>query len=133
MLQNKLNYAAAKRLIFQPLIDKEAIKLSYLDIVVTKGLRVNPPFNRLIIKQVSPKGDIFNGQFIPLGTRIRYSTWAIVYNVSLFGIDTNIFRPECQLEANRKIRSLIYKQINLIFGARRQGCLGRRVALIKLL
>ncbi|KAH8742790.1 cytochrome P450 [Diaporthe sp. PMI_573] len=130
-LQNKLNRAAAKGLISQPLTDKEATKLLYLDTVVTKGLRVNPPFGRLIIKQVGPKGDTFNSQFIPPGTRIRHSTWDIAHNVSLFGTDADVFWPERWLEADRKTRSLMCKQTDLVFGAGRWGCPARAVACIK--
>ncbi|KAH8742287.1 benzoate 4-monooxygenase cytochrome P450 [Diaporthe sp. PMI_573] len=131
-LQNELDRAAAEGLISQPSTDEEATKLLYLDAVVTEGLRVNPPFGGLIMKQVGPKGDTLNGQFIPPGTRIGHSTWAVAHDVSLFGADADVFRPERWLEADGKTRSLMRKQTDLVFGAGRWGCPARTVAFIEL-
>lgn len=131
-LKKEIDQAISDGTISQPSTNEEAAKLPYLEAVIYEGLRVNPPFGGLIMKQVGPEGDTFNGQFIPPGTRIGHSTWAVAHEVSVFGADSNVFRPERWTEADEKTRSIMKKQTDLVFGTGRWGCPGKTVAFIEL-
>ncbi|KAH8758000.1 cytochrome P450, partial [Diaporthe sp. PMI_573] len=69
-----------------------------LQAIIWEGLRMSPPFSGLIMKQVGPEGDSFDGHFIPPGTRVGHSTWAVTHDKTAFGPDANTFRPERWIE-----------------------------------
>lgn len=70
------------------------------------------------MKAVGPKkGDMYNDKYIPAGTRIGHSTWAVSYEPSVFGDDADTFRPERWLEADEKTKSLMFKHESLFLGA----------------
>lgn len=115
-----------------PATNDELSQLPYLQSIVWEGLRVHPPFGGLIMKAVGPKGDIYDSKYIPAGTRIGHSTWAVTHEPSVFGQDANIFRPERWLEADEKTKTLMLKHTELAFGSGRWGCPGRTVALMEL-
>lgn len=116
----------------EPCTSEQAAQLPYLQAVIWEGLRINPPFGGLIMKEVGPEGDTVNGIHIPAGTRIGHSTWAITHSPSVYGSDADCFRPERWLEADEKSKVLMQKHAEFVFGTGRWGCPGRRVALKEL-
>lgn len=131
-LRNEIETAISDRNISSPVTNEEATKLPYLQAVIWEGLRVHPPFGGLIMKEVGAEGDMFDGKFLPAGTRIGHSTWAVTHDTSVFGADADVFRPERWLEADEKTRTAMRKQTELIFGSGRWGCPGKTVAFIEL-
>lgn len=116
----------------RPATVAETAELPYLQAVIWEGLRVHPPFAGLIMKEVGPQGDTFHGKFIPAGTRIGHSTWAVTHEASVFGADVDCFRPERWLEADQTRRNSMRRQTELVFGSGRWGCPGRIIAFIEL-
>ncbi|KXH40933.1 hypothetical protein CSAL01_09551 [Colletotrichum salicis] len=79
----------------RPIItDAEARNLPYLQAVIKEGLRIFPPVVGLMAKQTPPEGDTWNGAFIPGGTRVWWSAWAMFRRQDVFGDDADEFRPE---------------------------------------
>lgn len=132
MLHVEFQSASRKGELSCPATNEETSRLPYLQAVVWEGLRVHPPFGGLIMKAVGPEGDTVNGNYIPPGTRIGHSTWAVTHDPSVFGNDVDAFRPERWLEADEETRSLMKKYTELVFGSGRWGCPGRIVAIMEL-
>ncbi|KAK7454238.1 major facilitator superfamily transporter [Colletotrichum acutatum] len=102
-------------------------------------------------KQAPPEGDKWNGAFIPGGTRVGWSSWAMFRRQDVFGEDASEFRPERWLvgesereeeddeeeeggsmgSAEKKLREM-EATIDLVFSYGRYQCLGRPVALMQL-
>ncbi|KAK1654392.1 cytochrome P450 [Colletotrichum phormii] len=112
--------------------DAEARNLPYLQAVIKEGLRVFPPVAGLMAKQVPPEGDTWNGAFIPGGTRIGWSAWAMFRRQDVFGDDADEFRPERWLAGEGKRLREMEATIELVFSYGRYQCLGRPVALMEL-
>lgn len=127
-LKEEIEEARSAGRLSSPVTYAEASELPYLKAVIWEGMRMHPPFGGLIMKQVGPDGDIYNGTFIPPGTRIGHSTWAVMRDRAVFGADVDSFRPERWLEADEKRRNIMQKQADLVFGSGRWGCPGRVVA-----
>jgi cytochrome P450 len=70
----------------------------------------------LIYKVTPPEGDTYNGRFIPGGTNIAYSTWAVHHSREFYGADADIFRPERWLEAEGKKLQAMTRSAKLVFG-----------------
>lgn len=132
LLQEEIQSAIRDGRLSQPGTSEQTLRLPYLQAVVWEGLRIHPPFGGLIMKQVGPDGDTVDGRYIPAGTRIAHSTWAVTHDVSAFGDDVDTFRPERWLEATDETRSLMKKHTELVFGSGRWGCPGRSVAVMEL-
>jgi cytochrome P450 len=112
--------------------DSEARALPYLQACILEGLRVWPPVASLIYKVAPPQGDTHNGLFIPGGTRISYSAWALHHSKQMYGADADIFRPERWLEASGEKLNAMERSVQLVFGTGKYGCLGKTIALLEL-
>ncbi|KAL6857328.1 cytochrome P450 [Trichoderma novae-zelandiae] len=112
--------------------DSEAKSLPYLQAVIKEGLRTFPPIAGLMSKEVPPQGDRWNGVFIPGGTRVGYSIWAITRREDIWGTDALEFRPERWLEPPPDKVKEMESTLDLIFSYGRWLCLGRTIALIEL-
>ncbi|RFU82160.1 pisatin demethylase [Trichoderma arundinaceum] len=112
--------------------DSEAKSLPYLQAVIKEGFRIFPPIAALMSKEVPPQGDTWNGAFIPGGTRVGYSIWAIMRREDIWGADALEFRPDRWLNgAPEKIKEM-EGTLDLTFSYGRWVCLGRGIALIEL-
>jgi cytochrome P450 len=106
-------------------------KLPYLQSCIREGLRIFPPFTGINAKLVPQQGDTIDGRFIPGGTRIALSVWAIQRD-PIFGEDVDIFIPERWIGLDKEKEQKMFTNMELIFGSGKYGCLGRRVAYIEL-
>lgn len=119
--------------------DTEARSLPYLQACIKEGMRWQPTVPSLLSKQVPPEGDTINGFFVPGGTKVGWSIYAIHRDGSLFGPDPNIFRPERWLlhedagdcESSEKLARM-NRVSELQFSYGRHKCLGEVVAKIEL-
>lgn len=132
LLQKEIHSAVLDGRLSDTCTSKQASRLPYLQAVIWEGLRINPPFGGLIMKEVGPDGDTVNGRHIPGGTRIGHSTWAVTHDSSVFGDDVDTFRPERWLEADEETKARMKKHAELVFGSGRWACPGRSVALKEL-
>jgi cytochrome P450 len=110
---------------------EDSRKMPYLQSCIREGLRIFPPFTGINSKLVPPAGDTINGRFIPGGTRIALSVWAMQRD-PIFGEDTDIYIPERWLGIDKDKEQNMFTTMELIFGSGKYGCLGRSVAYVEL-
>lgn len=91
-----------------------------------------PPGTSLVLKKVPKGGDIIHGTFVPEGTRIAHSVWTLMRDVSIFGKDVEVFRPERWLEADEQKRAEMERTVDLGFGYGRWLCVGKVLAYMEL-
>lgn len=128
-LQSELDNANFRR----PVIcDTEARQLPYLQACIQEGLRIWPPVTGLQVKLSPPAGDTYNGRFIPGGTNIGYSAWALHHSKEIYGADADIFRPERWIEAQGERLATMTRSAELVFGTGKNGCLGKTIAFLEL-
>ncbi|KAK1957517.1 cytochrome P450 [Colletotrichum sublineola] len=105
---------------------QESKPLPYLDACVKEATRMHPPFALPFERVVSESGLEIDGYHIPPGTRVGMNPWALHREVTLYGIDSNVWRPErwlCEEEKHTAMHSAI-----LTFGAGHRSCLGKHLA-----
>ncbi|OLN85878.1 Pisatin demethylase 19 [Colletotrichum chlorophyti] len=136
---NRLMAEIAAATATRPVItDAEARNLPYFQAVIKEGLRIFPPVGGLMPKETPAAGDTWEGKFIPGGTRIGWSVWAMFRRQDIWGADAGEFRPERWLVADAggetaegKLREM-EATIDMMFAYGRFQCLGRPLALIEL-
>ncbi|EFQ36553.1 benzoate 4-monooxygenase cytochrome P450 [Colletotrichum graminicola M1.001] len=131
-LEKEIMVAISDGAISEPITNAEAQKLPLLQAVIYEALRVHPPFTGLLMKQVGPEGDMYEGKFLPPGTRVGHDTWSATHDKQLFGEDADTFRPERWLEADAAMAKEWKQRTELVFGTGRWQCAGKAVALIEL-
>ncbi|KAK2035877.1 benzoate 4-monooxygenase cytochrome P450 [Colletotrichum somersetense] len=131
-LTHEIMSAISDGSISEPITSAETQKLPMLQAVVYESLRVHPPFTGLLMKEVGPGGDLYEGKFLPPGTRVGHDTWSVTHDKELFGEDADVFRPNRWLEADAATLKEWKKRTELVFGAGRWQCAGKAVALIEL-
>lgn len=130
-LRSEIDEAIRAGKISNPITNAESKELPYLQAVIKEGLRIHPPSCGLLIKRVPPGGGILAGQFAPEGTRIGHSMWSLQKD-QVYGSDPEVFRPERWIDASEEKRAEMERQLDLIFGYDRWGCLGKPVAYLEL-
>lgn len=68
-------------------------------------------------------GSVVAGQFLPGGTIVSVSNYALHHNPAIFGADVDRFRPERFLEGKKGLDAFL-----MPFGAGHRGCVGRNIA-----
>lgn len=133
-LISELDSALAAGELTRPILrDAESKSLPYLQACITEGLRIWPPVASLIYKKSPPGGDrLDDGRFIPGGTNVGYSAWAVHRDRRMYGADAHVYRPERWLEAKGEKREAMGRSVELVFGTGRYGCLGKGIAALEL-
>ena len=96
---------------------------------------MHPPTVGTLEKQAGSKGDMLpDGRFVPAGTKVGVSIWAVQRDPETFGDDAEMFRPERWLQVQdedqkRKMESAL----DLVFGAGRFVCMGKEIAMTQCL
>ena len=111
--------------------DAQARTLPFLQACIKEGLRIQPPSSGLALKETPPGGDTICGVFVPEGTRVGVSSWAMQRSKTVFGPDADTFRPERWLEDGPRRRDMD-RSVELVFASGRYTCLGRPLALLEL-
>jgi len=93
-LRNDIDAAIRDGTISSPITDAEAKELPYLQSVIKESLRIFPPAAGMTPRTVPPRGDTFNGVFIPEGTDVRHAAFSVHRLKSIYGEDAEVFRPE---------------------------------------
>ncbi|KAI0870729.1 cytochrome P450 [Hypoxylon argillaceum] len=102
-----------------------AQQLPYLQAVISEGLRIYPPGSQGF-PRLSP-GYAIDGEWIPQGTEIYTSAWAVTHNPQFFK-DPMKFDPSRWM----KEKSTDIKEASQPFSLGPRGCLGRNFALVEL-
>jgi len=113
--------------------NSQAQNLPYLQACIKEGLRMFMPLQGLAGRvSPSPGGATINGVFIPPGTEVGMSTFAMNHRKDFYGPDADTFRPERWIENDAETVKG-YERINeLVFGTGRSSCLGKGIALMEL-
>ncbi|KAF9775282.1 hypothetical protein IL306_006650 [Fusarium sp. DS 682] len=131
-LQTEIDDAIKAGNISSPVTDAEARKLPYLQAVLQEGLRIKAPAAGPLFKQVPPQGDEIDGKFIPGGTQIGTSPFAVYHSKAIFGPDASLFSPERWLNADPVRVEAMSEVVSLVFSSGKWQCLGKPVAFIEL-
>ncbi|TLS30395.1 hypothetical protein PpBr36_02539 [Pyricularia pennisetigena] len=132
-LQKEIDEAVRSGMVGEGVIHHEtAKKLPYLQAVIYEGLRLNPPFTGVLMKEVPPGGDEMDGVFIPAGVRIGVSAKSIQMRQDVYGHDVDLFRPERWTECDEQTRMRMAANTELVFGYGRWMCAGKNVAFMEL-
>ncbi|KAK2473230.1 hypothetical protein H9L39_15405 [Fusarium oxysporum f. sp. albedinis] len=131
-LRNEIDYAIKAGSISSPITDAEARKLPYLQAVIQEGLRIKAPAAGPLFKQVPPQGDEIDGKFIPGGTQIGQSPFAVYHSKEIFGQDASLFSPERWINADPAKYEAMAEVVSLVFSTGKYQCLGKPVAFIEL-
>lgn len=118
---------------FPVIKNTEAQRLSYLQACTQEGLRMFMPLQGLAGRlSPYPDGVTFNGVFIPPGTEIGISTYAMGHRRDIYGPDADTFRPERWIENDADTIKKFERTNELVFGSGRSSCLGKNIALMEL-
>lgn len=119
------------------LTSAESRKLPYMQACIKEGLRVFPSLQALNSK-LSPRGDeTVNDHFIPEGIEVAFSSYTMQRRKDVYGEESQYFKPERWIEAaayddgGERLMAM-ESTLDLIFGSRRFGCLGKNIAFIEL-
>ncbi|KAK1775938.1 cytochrome P450 [Copromyces sp. CBS 386.78] len=116
-----------------------ARQLPYLEACVRESLRIHPAAAMLLERYV-PAGGITlpDGSFVPAGTAVGLNPWVVNRNKSIFGEDSDIFRPERWLQQPGeddeafRVRMQKWNAADLTFGNGSRICTGRNFAMFEL-
>ncbi|KAJ9606749.1 hypothetical protein H2200_008758 [Cladophialophora chaetospira] len=113
--------------------NSQAQALPYLQACVKEGLRMFMPLHGLA-GRVSPypHGITVNNVFIPPGTEVGTSAYAMGHRVDLYGPDADTFHPERWIENDEETVKGFERVNELVFGTGRSSCLGKGIALMEL-
>ncbi|KAJ5836309.1 hypothetical protein N7447_002335 [Penicillium robsamsonii] len=114
----------------------QAKSLPYLQAVIREGLRVAPPVANIFPRDVPAGGDtvVVDGEsvFLPGGTYIGYSAYAMHRSEKIYGKDADTYRPERWLDSDPVKLAAMVRTNDLIFGYGKFQCLGKPVAQIEI-
>ena len=122
--------AEAAGTISHPIKYQEALRLPYLQAVIKESLRIYAPAGCPMPRLVPPGGARFCGFFIPEGTWIEMSHWALNRRKETYGEDADLFRPERWLEDEERARA--WEKADMNWGAGYCTCLGKNIALMEI-
>ncbi|KAG7058454.1 polyketide synthase [Colletotrichum scovillei] len=125
-LQKEIDDATAAGRLSKFATWKESKCLTYFDACVKEATRMHPPFALPFERVVPDCGLEIDGYHIPPGTRIGINPWSLHREVSLYGAEPDLWRPERWLCDEEK-HAAMYNTL-LTFGAGHRSCLGKHLA-----
>ena len=100
-------------------------KLPYISACIKEAFRVHPSVG-LSMQRHSPQGGIeLAGKYIPAGYRIGMNPAVVHYDKTVFGQDSDVYRPERWLVSTEEWKAMDRNM--LIFGAGTRICIGKNV------
>lgn len=100
--------------------------------VIYESIRIRPSALYGHFKSVPPEGDIIDGVFLPGGTAIGHNLVGLLMSKDIFGLDSDIFRPERFIECDAAKKTEMERVVELAFGSGRWMCAGKLVAFTQL-
>ncbi|KFA77850.1 hypothetical protein S40288_09765 [Stachybotrys chartarum IBT 40288] len=128
-LQKEIDDGIAAGAISSPITNAEAREMPYLQAIIKEGLRIKPSASGTFFKAVPPGGDTIDGKFLPEGTQVGSSSFAIHHSKETYGDDAETFNPDRWLVSDRETLFRRNNTLDLIFHSGKWHCLGKPVAL----
>ncbi|KAL2882649.1 hypothetical protein SGCOL_001853 [Colletotrichum sp. CLE4] len=132
-LQAEIDQAAVKGKLSNPPkyseINHQA--MPYLAACIKEAFRIHPPVTTTLPRHVPPGGAYICGRFFPGGTRVSVSPFVVARDKTLFGEDSDAFRPERWLECSPE-RAFEMENGCLHFSHGARICLGRHIAVMEI-
>ncbi|KAI9754728.1 MAG: hypothetical protein M4579_004575 [Chaenotheca gracillima] len=129
-LVNTIDARAKEGKLSDPVQYKEtATHLPYVYAVMKESMRLNPASGFLLERHVPLGGTTIAGHYIPAGTVVGMSPWAVQRDPNVFP-DPESFIPERWIESPpEKLKEM--EQAFLAFGSGARICLGRHIATLE--
>ncbi|KAG8159077.1 hypothetical protein KVR01_010738 [Diaporthe batatas] len=93
-LMSELEDKAARGELSPIVTASQAGSCAYLQAVIYEALRLRPSVGLTLDRVVPPGGMTIDGHFVPEGTEVGTSAWALHREPSIWGSDAESFRPE---------------------------------------
>lgn len=137
ILQNEIDETLKSGIVGDGVVDDTIAKeLPYMNAVIKEALRIWPPVTGLFAKLSPPEGDTFivDGKevHIPGNVDVGTSTWGVMRDKDVFGLDVESFRPERWLKGDQDRIAYMNKVLDLAFGYGKYQCLGQNVAWLEI-
>nr|KMM70176.1 pisatin demethylase [Coccidioides posadasii RMSCC 3488] len=126
VLQREIDKAAHEGRISEFVTWKESQTLPYLDACVKEASRLHPPIGFPLERIVPESGLQVDGYHIPPGTRVSMNPWAVHREISLYGDDAEIWKPERWMCSEMEKKAMYHSL--LTFGAGHRVCLGKNLS-----
>lgn len=104
--------------------------MPYLSACIRESLRHDPSIVSYLPRQIDTDGVEVQGRWIPKGTEIGASPYAISHDRNLYGEDVDVFRPERYLEDPEWAAKVARHEF--IFGYGPRNCIGKYLSNIVL-
>ena len=109
----------------------ESQKLPYLDACIKEAFRLHPAVGLPLERIVPPQGAAICGENIAGGTIVGCNAWVIHRREDIYGQDSEIFRPERWLEADKDTRKGM-EACMFHFGMGSRTCIGKNISLLEI-
>ena len=109
----------------------ESQRLPYLDACIKEAFRLHPAAGLPLERVVPACGMEICGQLIPGGTIVGCNAWVLHRRPEVFGEDTEVYRPERWLEANKESRKYM-EGCMIQFGMGPRTCIGKNISLLEI-
>ena len=122
----------------KPLTEADIPRLTYLKATIFETLRLHSPVTyhtrRARVNTVLPRGGGPDGQsslFVPRGTAVIWSTYALNRQAEIYGPDWEEFRPERWFTGDGPGATFQTKDAFMPFGSGARNCLGQQFAMLE--
>jgi len=129
-LREELEEKKAKGELSNPVTFKESQACPYLQAVIKEALRVHPATGLPLGRVVPEGGATIAGTFFPEGAIVGINSWVAHKNVSVFGPDAEIFRPDRWLTDKENYNRM--DRYFFTFGMGSRTCIGKNISLMEL-
>ncbi|KAH8824006.1 cytochrome P450 [Flagelloscypha sp. PMI_526] len=130
-LQNQLDAVLGKPG-STPLVDGTAIKnLPYLEACIKEGLRLLSTVPSGLPRNVPPGGFVVHDQYFVEGTTLSVPSKMLNHDVTIWGDDVEVFRPERWLEPESKEKTERERAFQP-FSHGPRACIGRNLAMLEM-
>jgi cytochrome P450 len=110
---------------------ESAKNLPYLSAIIQESLRCHPAVGLPLERIVPANGLDANGTFVPPGTNVGATAWAIHNKEIIFGPNPEKYRPERWLEASESRRTEMNNAL-FSFGMGARTCIGKNISLLEM-
>lgn len=94
-LKSEIDTADAKGLLSDvPRFSQVRDHIPYFELVHREAMRIYPQVGSTLPRKVPKGGYTVNGHYLPAGTMVGVSQWAVGRSKEIFGEDVEVFRPE---------------------------------------